>query len=284
MHRKHPYNLARKKEFVSRLQHLIQHQLAEDIHVSQSTVSRMMRSVVRWGDSPTKSSINPSKKTLGLGRPRKYVEIEAWLMRTFTERRELKQAVTPTLLSILVLQVYPTFQNGDPVATRRSIYRWMDYAKLSVRRVTHHAATDEAAMGEQLLEVVESFRDRRAIEDIPLPLCFNMDETAVDLRESFRTTIAHRGERAVAVRAPKGCPKRVTVLLAVGFGGAFLRPLVVFAAKRGERWSGRCPPWMVHACTPSRKRGGATRTSWTSGWRRSSTRTLKLSVELGPPR
>ncbi len=141
--------------------------------------------------------------------------------------------MTPTFLSILVLQAYPTFQGGNPDAARRSIYRWMKHAQLAVRRITHKASTDEAAMGEQVLEAAESFRGRRALEDIPLSMCINMDETALDLRESFRSTIARRGERSVAVRAPKGCPKRVTVLLAVGFGGEFLRPLVVFEAKRG---------------------------------------------------
>jgi hypothetical protein len=200
-------------------------------------VSRWVKTIARWETSPSKAGLLPEKFTLGLGCPIKFANKEEWLDLKFQEFSELKKPMSPTLFAILIIQAFPDFKEGKLIAVRSFVYEWMEKQELVKRRISHSAATDEAHMGEDILEAVLRFRDRRQVEgvEIPLALCYNMDETAVDLSETFKTTIARRGQRHVAIRLPKRVPKRVTVLLTVGFHGAFLKPLIVFQAMPGQR-------------------------------------------------
>lgn len=70
---------------------------------------------------------------------------------------------------------------------------------------------------------------------VPLNVIINMDQTAIDLSDVFKVSLETKGSKSVKIRSLTNLPKRITILLAISFSGAYLKPHVVFHGLPGGR-------------------------------------------------
>ncbi len=94
---------------------------------------------------------------------------------------------------------------------------------------------DEQELAVQRISFIEYFRTIVSEYEVQLDRVINMDQTAVDLSDIFGTTLEVSGSKRVKILQPTNLPKRVTILLAITFGGQFLEPLIIFHGKESGK-------------------------------------------------
>jgi hypothetical protein len=144
--------------------------------------------------------LNSTTKTMHTGRKTFYPEAEAWLYSKFVEYRDKDWPVSNRLLQVLAMQKYPDIYNENIGAERDElikgwIYRFRERFNIVVRRKTHMSSGDnELEMANVVIDYVQYFRRIQDDYHVPWKLCFNMDQTALDLTDLFQTTLEREGK------------------------------------------------------------------------------------------
>ena len=176
---------------------------------------------------------NQKKRLTGAGRKHQSKEVNELVYKWFEEQRAMSNGINSILLRQKASSVARQLKLVKFSAGRAWYRHFMRQYGLSVRMRTTMTQQLPANIKENVWEWLRKVLRMRNTENIHiLSRMLNMDETPAYFDMPYKRTVAHKGEKHVALRTAGGEKKRLTVVLAVAASGAKLAPLVIFKGKR----------------------------------------------------
>jgi hypothetical protein len=184
------------------------------------------------GELQLKAMVNPHARSCHKGRKVKDLDFELEVKEWILDQRKMDIAVRMNDIINHVVQVKPTFKDGERRTLVAWVYKFLARHGLSVRRVTCVGQKLSGHLKKVQDDCAQALRNRMAVggslHGMPLKYFINMDQTAVYFEMKSSTTVHQKGEKTVSVQDSGSNSKRATVVLAVAADGTKLPPFVVF--------------------------------------------------------